>query len=259
MVKQGIYFLKDKLSYLAYRSTTPVVTRNSDLYIVEYPKSGITWLTSILANCCLIESGTSIRTTYYNLEQIIGDIHINRDIADNPIYPYYRFIKSHSPYNPFYRHVIYLLRNPYSVMKSYYHYINNHDGFDGDLAKFVKSGRFGIDCWVRHVNSWIHPKKEMKFHLVKYEDLHDDAFSTVKTLFTNLGLNIPDATIRTSIEYCSFDNMRNSDKLYRQNSPTRNYDFVREGKTKAELDETLKTLIKSHAKDLLEKFYPDLL
>jgi len=258
MVKQGIYYLKEKLSHLAYRSTTPAVTRNNDLYIVEYPKSGITWLTSILANCCLVESGTNIRTTYYNLEQIIGDIHINRDIADNLIYPYYRLIKSHSTYNPFYRHVIYLIRNPYSVMKSYYHYISNHDGYDGDLNKFVKSRKFGIDCWVRHVNSWTHPKKEMKFHLVRYEDLHDDAFSTMKTLFNNIGLNISDDTIRSSIDYCSFENMRSSDKLYRENSPSRNYDFVREGKAEADLDDALKSLIKSRASDLIEQFYPDI-
>jgi hypothetical protein len=52
--------------------------------------------------------------------------------------------------------------------------------------------------------------------------------------------------------------MRSSDKLYRENSPSRNYDFVREGKAEADLDDALKSLIKSRASDLIEQFYPDI-
>lgn len=258
MIKQGIHFLRERLSYLAHRSTTPTVTRNNDLYIVEYPKSGITWLTSILAYCFLNESGINIRPTHYNLEQIIGDIHNNRDIADNSIYPFYRLIKSHSCYNPFYRHVIYLIRNPYSVMTSYYHYTRSHARFNGSLTEFVKSSQYGIDSWVSHVNSWIHPKREMKFHLIKYEDLHTDAFLTMRTLFDNIGLDIPDDTIRRSVDYCSLENMQNSNNLYREYSPMRNYDFVREGKKEANLDDALKSLINSRARSLIEQFYPEL-
>ena len=102
-----------------------------------------------------MESGIRIRPTHYNLEQIIGDVHINRNIATNHAYPYYRLIKSHATYNPFYRHVVYLMRNPLSVMKSYYHFVTSHDGFHGSIYDFVKSRKHGISSWIEHVNSWI--------------------------------------------------------------------------------------------------------
>ena len=111
MLTQSYHFLKDRADYFRYRSSTPKSVKSSDLYIVEYPKSGITWFSSILASSCMSQAGIAIRPSYFNLEQFVCDIHVNRDIPDNVNFPYYRLIKSHAGYNPFYRHMIYLVRN----------------------------------------------------------------------------------------------------------------------------------------------------
>ena len=214
MLAQSFQFLKDWAANLRYSNSTPRIVKNSDLYVVEYPKSGITWLSSILASSCLLEAGTAIRATYFNLEQIVCDVHINRDIPNNVNYPYYRIIKSHASFNPFYRHVVYLLRNPFSVMNSYHHYLVSHRRVNENLQAFVRSSRYGIDSWRKHVSSWVYPRREMKFHLIKYEDLKDDAFTAMRTLFENLGLVISDESVRTAINMCGFEPMRKSHDLF---------------------------------------------
>lgn len=259
MLAQSFRFLADLTNHLRYRSCTPISVRSSDLYLVEFPKSGITWFSSILASSFLLEAGISIRPSYYNLEQIICDVHVNRDIPDNANYPYYRVIKSHSEFNPFYRQVIYLIRNPFSVMSSYHHYQTAQRRFRGDLPAFVRSSRYGIDNWIRHVNSWVTPKHEMKFHLIRYEDLKDDAFSAIQTLFENLGLVVSGEIIKTAIGMSDFEVMRRSNDLYRLHAPMRNYDFVREGKRNAELDDVTRNHILTRTGKLLERFYPEYL
>ena len=99
----------------------------------------------------------------------------------------------------------------------------------------------------------------MKFHLIKYEDLKDDAFTAMRTLFENLGLVISDESVRTAINMCGFEPMRKSHDLYRIHAPMRNYDFVREGNKDAKLDEVTREYIISRARDLLEEFYPEYL
>lgn len=259
MFTRSYHSLRIKADYLRHRNSTPKSVRNSDLYIVEYPKSGITWFSSILAGSFLLESGIAIKPSLFNLEQIVCDIHVNRDIPDNTNYPYYRLIKSHAAFNPFYRHVIYLVRNPFSVMKSYYHYMSAHQRFNNNLSEFVRSSKHGIDSWTRHLESWLNPKREMKFHLLKYEELKDDAFSTMKALFENLGLIISDEIINTAISMSSFESMKKSNDLYRQHAPMRSYDFVREGKRDVTMDDRTKDHIISRSKNILKRIYPEYL
>jgi hypothetical protein len=155
--------------------------------------------------------------------------------------------------------MIYLVRNPFSVMNSYYHYMVAQQRFNGNLSAFVRSPKYGIDSWTSHVNSWLNPEKEMKFHLVRYEDLKDDAFPVMQALFENLGLVISDEKIHTAINMCDFETMKKSNDLYRQHAPMRSYDFVREGKRDATLDDETRDHIISRARNVLERLYPEYL
>jgi hypothetical protein len=258
-LKKLIYKMKMYKDAHQYKLTTPNIVYNSDLYVVEYPKSGITWLTSILANLCYLESGINKKATYYNLEQFIGDVHISRDIAQNDQFPYHRIIKSHAQFNPNYRHVIYLVRNPYSVMSSFYHYCTNNGYFRGEYERFVKSKDFGIDSWVSHVISWIDPKKEMKLHLIKYEDLFDDPQETISLLCQNLGYVISRELIEQAINMSDFSSMKKSNNLYRRFCPTRKYDFVRSGKRSVNVDNDIEKYIYDKCEIVLTSIYPELI
>lgn len=251
---------KEYLRYLKYKNTLPNNPNNSDLYIVEFPKGGITWFSTILANTCFLEEGINKKATYYNLEQFIGDVHINKIINTNEsVYPYHRIIKSHDSFNPYYRHVVYLIRNPFSVMNSYYHYTVNNKQFTGTFDEFIKNDKYGIKTWVRHVESWLKPQKEMKFHLVRYEDLQDNAFESIKNLFGNLGYKIDDEKIQKAIDLSQFSEMKKNNNHYKEFSPVRKYDFVREGKKNIELSDDIKKYIILKSESVLKEIYPEYL
>jgi len=143
IIKQPLRNVKKYAKYLRYKNTLPKNPMHDDIYIVEFPKSGITWLQHILGNIELQLVGKKDKhITFYNHHKYLPDIHqikganINRFLDRT-------FIKSHSEYNPYYYFVIYLIRNPFDVMVSYYNFMLPH-GYKGTFKNFVYDKNFGI-------------------------------------------------------------------------------------------------------------------
>lgn len=248
---------KRHIGYLRHKDALPNNNNNSDLFIVAFPKSGITWLSTIITNICYLENDISKTATHFNLEQFVGDIHQSRIIAENNIFPYHRIIKSHSEYNPYYRHVIYLLRNPFSVMNSYYHFAVGKKQYNGNILDFLKNDTFGVERWKRHVNSWVNPKKPLKLHLLKYEELIDYPEKTINNLCINLGWTIEDTKIKKALELSTFRNMKKLNDHYKFFCPFRRYDFVRKGEKHSELLDEAHQFIESISKPILNEYYPE--
>jgi len=204
------------------RSMMPRHPRHSDLYIVEFPRSGITWLTTLLANAALIESGREEIASFFNAGVYVPDIHISRDLGDAYFdRPPVRMIKSHSKWNSGYGFVIYLARNPLSVMKSYYRYLHqNGRNPHHDFEIFCRSEIFGIPEWKRHVQSWLAGAPVAnRLYLVRYEDLEADAAGELRAISECFGWNLGPGAIDGAVIRSSVERMKANETLYRRHNP----------------------------------------
>lgn len=245
-------------SYEKYNDTTPIHQYNSDLYIVEFPKSGITWMSHILVNVFLLQNKSTFRASYYNLEMFVGDIHINKNIVKMDELPF-RMIKSHSPYNPHYRHMLYLIRNPFDVMRSYYIFTMHNGSFKGDFSDFIKHDYFGVENYIRHIESWLKPGNRQLLHLVRYEDLRKDPVNRVKKLLLVLGYHCEDEIISEAVRLSQIELMRRDNELYRESCPFKKYTFVGEGQVNAELDKLEdEKYIFNKTELILEKYFKEI-
>ena len=156
LVKRVVNFPYRLYKQREYNKTTASNPQHNDVYIVEFPKSGITWLSTLLANVALVSSGRKEIANFTAAHLYIPDIHLTRNISE-PIYhtPPVRLIKSHAKFNPNYLFVILLVRHPLNVMKSYYRYLRELGVNVGDFNNFIQSEKYGIPEWKRHVNSWL--------------------------------------------------------------------------------------------------------
>ncbi len=252
--------IKKEVRLKQHKQTFSPNPLHDDIYLVEFPKSGITWLSFLLANLILLKNEKREKVTFYNYSRYIPDIHQLRGAEINKLEDY-RFIKSHSEYNPLYNSVVYILRNPIDVMVSYYNYLQDH-GASIEFEKFVKSEKFGIKTWGNHVNSWLNNSdKVQKIHLIKYEDLQKNALASMTELCLNLGIDVEEETIKKAILNSDLKSMKESEELYRKNNPSYNVSFV--GKTNKKKKEELitpkiKDYIISESHTILEKYYnPD--
>jgi len=264
MIKESLKQLlrdgKEKIRYLKYKNTLPANPMHDDIYIVEFPKSGITWLQHILGNIELQLSGRkNEHLTYFNYSKYLPDIHLTGNESINRFLDR-TYIKSHAQYNPYYNFVIYLIRNPFDVMVSYYNFELDL-GYKGSFNDFVKSD-IGMIGWKNHVNSWNNYKITGKsMHFVLYENLLKNTFIEIKTIYKNLGIDNIDEIIYEAIQKSNLHNMSKSENHYKKYNPNDTMDFVgKKGKISKEklLTYEMKTYIFDEAKEEIKKFYPEI-
>lgn len=148
-----------------------------DIFLVSYPRSGNTWTRFLLGN--LLHPDEPV--TFSNIELRIPEIYFNRDRLMRRL-PRPRILKSHECFQPHYRRVIYIVRDPRDVAVSYYHHNVKARNIPEDypMASFVPrfmasefDTKFG--SWHDNVLSWIALRRDdPDFLLLRYEDMKRD-------------------------------------------------------------------------------------
>ncbi|MEA5575026.1 sulfotransferase domain-containing protein [Anabaena sp. UHCC 0451] len=191
----------------------------SDLFIVEFPKSGVTWLTNILANVELLttsdispsfQCGKPI--SFGNRESFISDIHVG--------YPsnYYshifggKLIKSHAKMTSDIQRLIYLYRHPVSVMKSYYRMCKGYQTISNQItfSEFVRDSNMGVEAWKQHIRSWLFDSRvSQRIFFVSYENLVDNTSLYIEQIYQFFGIYaLPQHIIEEAIQISSYENMK---------------------------------------------------
>lgn len=232
--------------------TTASMSRHNDIYVVEFPKSGITWLSVLLANISLLASGRTEIATFASVRWYVPSIYHTRNIG-NMIYdkPPVRFIKSHAEFNPNYVVTIYLVRHPLPVMKSYYRYLIEFGKKIGSFDAFIRSHRYGIPAWKRHVNSWCTGGMlNQHIILIRYEDLIEDAARELQRVNQLYGWEIDSSLINKAVGLASVESMKNNERLLRDINPRYTINFVR-GELNIKINEKQKFYIKDECREEL--------
>jgi hypothetical protein len=192
--------------------------RDDDVLLASYPRSGSTWLRFIIANIVTESDEPLTFDTYKKYVPSLDDFKVNRD-AHNASSP--RILKSHDVFDPRYKRVVYLVRDPRSVAVSFYFLlkrerkIDNKVSFidffpefiDGNPAKGLFSN---YGSWGEHVGSWVGAigGDEKRFLMVKYEDLKANTYAKTNEIINFLGITASDEKIKKSIEFSSLEMMK---------------------------------------------------
>ncbi len=203
--------------------------RNTQVYLVSYPKCGRTWLRLMI--------GRAI-AQHFALPQDEDTLFIRWKKRPHPRVPWITVVHEDRPMlkRPEELHtskasfrekqVIFLARDPRDVIVSSY-FEMKHRGqlfgdnpyesrkavFDGSLPEFIRNQAGGFETILRYYNIWAENRDIPRgFLLVRYEDMKADARGELRRVVDFLGLNaIPEATLEAAVEYASFENMRKMD------------------------------------------------
>jgi hypothetical protein len=189
-----------------------------DAFIVSYPRSGNTWTRFLVANLVHPEQ----QITFANIERLIPDCEAMSSRYMRRV-PRPRIIKSHQCFDPRYKRVIYMARDPRDVVVSQYHFQRKRnliaDQFP--LSEFV--GRFlaGQTCfygsWGENVASWLATQRgQPGFLLLRYEDMLDNTARELSKVDSFLGLTTSPHLIMQAVERSCVDTMRQLEKLQAQ-------------------------------------------
>ena len=191
---------------------------DDDIFLVSYPRSGNTWLRFIIANLITDFDTPLTFDTYKKYVPSLEDFKINRKICKIPP-P--RILKSHDVFDPRYKKVVYIVRDPRSVAVSFYFLlkrdrkINESVSFDNFFSEFIvgkpDKGLFSnFGSWGEHVGSWVGSigDEKNRFLIVKYEDLKANTFMKVREITGFLEIAASDEKIKKAIEFSSFEMMK---------------------------------------------------
>jgi Sulfotransferase domain len=247
--------------WIEHKKTLPSNPKHDDIYLVEFPKSGVTWLSHLLGSTENLLVSSNVKVTIFNNHKYIPDIHQLRGSKIRRFLDR-TFIKSHSEFNPYYFFIVYLIRNPVDVMISFYNFKLDH-GYKQSFDVFLQDKRCGVSAWKRHVNSW-HYKSvgEQKMHFIRYEDLVENPSQEIQKIYDNLGVEITDLMLSEAVSLSSIDVMKASEEHYRKHNPNYTVNFVgREGKkvSKAGCSQAALDYILTELRDEIECFYPELI
>lgn len=185
-----------------------------DTFLVSYPRSGNTWTRFLLANLIFQESPA----TFANIEERIPDPSVvrRRDLA---AIPRPRIVKSHEYFDPRYRKVIYIVRDPREVaLSNYYFQLKKRfipEGYPIDqyIARFVSEGVDSYAPWGENVASWLGARGGAQgFMLLKYEDMANRPEQELSRIASFLGMEATPQRLSRAVELSSANRMRDLER-----------------------------------------------
>jgi hypothetical protein len=185
-----------------------------DIFILSFPKSGNTWTRFLIANLAYPESPAD----FSNINRLTPDPEAlsKRALARMPR-P--RIIKSHQYFDPRYRRVIYVVRDPRDVALSQFHFHRKRKLIEDDypaekfVARFIAGQTSPYGSWGENVASWLSTRhKRPGFLLLRYEDMLEDAARELTKVAALLEIPPDPERIGRAVERSSAEEMRKLEK-----------------------------------------------
>lgn len=237
-------------------------------WIVSYPKSGNTWLRSMLTT--YIDGAPA--ETLRRLQELIPDIHPM--LAEGDVPPWddggSHLVKTHflpdvrilHLYRELSRKAVYVVRNPRDVLLSSLRAMHiSHDDtaecrriakdFIAHESFFADRGRIGIGSWTENLRMWTSTDilrdsiPNVDVLTVRYEDMRSDPAGKLTEIveFLDLGRPIVDHDIQGAVEASTLERMREMEKKDKVNrkpppmsrriagkNPAKQFPFIGEGR-----------------------------
>lgn len=174
-----------------------------DLFVASYPRSGSTWLRTIITN--LLVPGAKGKSAVVN--DTIPDLGL-RNLASVARRSPPRLIKTHSLYAPSISRAIFLVRDVRDVIVSMYHYfVDRRSNSDISFERFLSRYRKGVygPRWNEHLTTWTRAIDEgADVKALKFRDLKEDTEGVVDEIIDYMGIE-PVCSTDEAIRYASLD------------------------------------------------------
>jgi hypothetical protein len=257
----------DSLYELKY--FTEFEERDSDIYIVTYPKSGTTWMQMILY--MLIHKKEPDFEHIYDVSPWLSNEAFMRNSCErvNQL-PSPRFFKSHDRYDKFTPgfsgKIIYVYRDVYDLAVSYYYHRKHYNKADIKMDEllddaFNSSKEFN---WFSFHKNWLTNKHNFPVFYISYENLKNDFEDAVMQIARYLNITTTPEFIEMVKKYASFEYMKANETKFGEQpekTPKMVYNqFIRKGTSgegKTELTEDQKKYLQDKYNEIIAPLIKD--
>lgn len=206
-------------------------SRPADQFIVAFPRSGSTWLRTMLTN--VLVPGANSNPKVFNA-RIPGVTF--RKLRHLYALPSPRLMMTHSPWLPAFGRVVYVVRDGRDALVSYYHYATTRAGLDQPFDAFLDDYYRGLHGtpWHEHVEGWLgHGITHLgpDLHVVRFEQLKRDTVGELGRVLAFLSIEATPEQIDSAIALASMDNVKRLEGQRRGPLASPDASFYRGGTT----------------------------
>ena len=186
-----------------------------DTFLVSFPRSGNTWTRFLVCN--IINPDDPVN--FAKLESRIPEIY---DVTDRQLrsFPRPRIIKSHESFDPRYKKIIYIVRDPRDVVLSYYEFqlkrrvVTEECSLEEFIPRFMESEfEPKTGSWRDHVVSWTATRGgDKNFLFLRYEDMIANTQQESTKIAKFLGFDSSPERMARAVELSTADRMRKLEK-----------------------------------------------
>ncbi|XP_045355313.1 amine sulfotransferase-like [Leopardus geoffroyi] len=213
---KGYHFGREELDIGFIENLDDFVIRESDVFIITYPKSGTSWFQQLLSLIYFEEHRKGIG----NLETVdrVPFFEYNFRKMDFVERPSPRLFATHLPYYLVPRglknkkaKIIYIYRNPKDVMCSYFHFSKNvtlqvTSSFEEFMEQFLE-GKVG-SLWFDHIKGWYEHKSLFNIQFLMYEEMKKDLKGSLSKVCKFLGKELSEEEMDAIVRQATFQNMK---------------------------------------------------
>ncbi|XP_044864880.1 amine sulfotransferase-like isoform X1 [Mauremys mutica] len=215
---KGFYFVSNIVTPEYIDSLEDFEIRDSDVFVVTYPKSGTVWTQNILS--LIYHEGHRDGTENMEIVDRVPWLEYNIRNMDYVRRPSPRLFATHLPYYLVPRDlknrrtkVIYVARNPKDVAVSYFHYsslsvlLETMPDFNIFLERFL-ARKVGAGFWLDHITGWSTHRDDFNILFLTYEEMKKDLRGAVLKICKFLGKQLNEKELDTVVEKATFDQMK---------------------------------------------------
>ncbi len=208
-----------------------VSARKDDSYIAGFPRSGSTWLRTILTN--IVQPDAVGNPDVFNAT--IPAVSIRNSFKINKLSSP-RLIMTHGTWRPEIRKVIYIVRDGRDVLISLYHYQTTRRGVSLSEKEFMQSynnGVFGM-TWAQNIYSWLVNGASTlgnDLMVLRFEDMKENTQSVIERTCEFLMIETSRSDIELAIKHASLENARYIEQARQGQLDNANASFYRSGCT----------------------------
>ena len=217
MLKRGLKHLSrvSDVLFRRLRIERDITIFPDDIFLTSYPRSGNTWTRFLVGN--LVSEHEPV--TFLNVERSVPDMYKHSDRTLRNL-PRPRIMKSHECFDPRYKRVIYLVRDPRDVAISNYHWemkqrsMGDSYPIEAFVPRWMEPTYWDrLGSWGEHVTSWLSTRQgRAGFLLLRYEDMLADPAREMSKVAGLLGIDPAPARLARAAELSSADRMRRLEK-----------------------------------------------